>query len=178
MKKGFVFGIILLLVGMCIVPSITGSIDVKQITLSTSTGDTLYVGGTGAGNYSTIQEAIDDASDGDAVFVYDDSSPYYENLIVNKSINLIGEDKGSTVIDGNMIGDVVYVSADWVNISGFTIQNTSTSDEGIEIISNYNTIAGNNIISHLYSGIYLYYPNHHNNISGNYFSQNRHRSLK
>ena len=52
-------------------------------------GNTLYVGGLGPGNYTTIQAAIDDASDGDTVFVYDDSSPYYEwkLLISGKSIN-------------------------------------------------------------------------------------------
>jgi hypothetical protein len=45
----------------------------------------LYVGGTGEGNYSRIQDAIDDAVDGDTVFVYDDSSPYYEHIRINKS---------------------------------------------------------------------------------------------
>ena len=34
-------------------------------------GDTLYVGGDGPNNYTTIQSAIDDAVDGNTVFVYD-----------------------------------------------------------------------------------------------------------
>ena len=38
-------------------------------------GNTLYVGGLGPNNYTIIQEAIDNASDGDTIFVYDDSSP-------------------------------------------------------------------------------------------------------
>ncbi len=55
-------------------------------------GITLYVGGTGAGNYSTIQSAIDAASSGDTVFVY--NGIYYENVVLNKDdINLIGENK-------------------------------------------------------------------------------------
>ena len=33
-------------------------------------GITYYVGGTGSGNYSTIQNAINDASDGDTVYVF------------------------------------------------------------------------------------------------------------
>lgn len=46
-------------------------------------GNKLYVGGT-ANNYTRIQDAINAANDGDTIFVYDDSSPYYENLIINK----------------------------------------------------------------------------------------------
>ncbi|NHJ39073.1 MAG: hypothetical protein FK731_03500, partial [Asgard group archaeon] len=45
-------------------------------------GNTLYVGGGGSNNYSSIQEAIDDAIDGDTVFVYDKSSPYNENISI------------------------------------------------------------------------------------------------
>ena len=58
-----------------------------------SFGNILYVGGNGTGNYSKIQDAIDNATDGDTVFVYDDSSPYYENLVINTSIELIGENE-------------------------------------------------------------------------------------
>ena len=64
----------------------------------TPLGKTLYVGGSGAGNYTTIQSAIDDANSGDTVFVY--SGIYFENVIVNKTISLTGEDRNSTIIDG------------------------------------------------------------------------------
>jgi len=33
-------------------------------------GNTLYVGGSGPNNYTKIQDAIDNASNGDTVFVY------------------------------------------------------------------------------------------------------------
>ena len=146
------------------------------VTLKTLDRDTLYVGGTGTGNYSTIQEAIDDASDGDTVFVYNESSPYVENVVVNKSIDLIGEDKDSTVIDSNMIGVVVNVTVDWVNISGFTIKNcssvTSSTFAGIGMRSSYSTITDNNIVSNKRHGIYLEDSNY-NTISGNNISKNR-----
>ncbi|RLF45340.1 MAG: hypothetical protein DRN29_06910, partial [Thermoplasmata archaeon] len=67
-------------------------------------GNILYVGGSGTGNYSRIQDAIDDANDGDTIFVYSNSSPYYEHIIINKSINLVGENKNTTIIDGNKEG--------------------------------------------------------------------------
>ena len=50
---------------------------------------TLYVGGGGPGNYTTVQEAIDAANDGDTVYVF--GGTYYENVIVNKRLSLIGE---------------------------------------------------------------------------------------
>ena len=155
------------------VPS-TGTTDVKQITVPTAKGDTLYVGGNGSGNYTRIQDAIDDASDGDMVFVYDNSSPYYENVVVDKSINLIGENRNTTVIDGDGIRDVVYISADWVNISEFTIRNSGESwgYAGIAIRSNYNTITCNNIKGNNGDGIDLY-DSSSNNITGNIISSNK-----
>ena len=49
-------------------------------------GDIFYVGGGGPGNFTRIQDAIDNASNGDTVFVFDESSPYYEHVIVDKRI--------------------------------------------------------------------------------------------
>jgi len=128
-------------------------------------GNTLYVGGDGPGNYSRIQDAVDDASDGDTVFVYDDSSPYYENVLVDKSIDLIGENRDTTVIDGGGEDDVVYVSAEGVTITGFTVENGGffaifvfdsngilidiLHDSGLEIRSNSNSVFGN-IISMIF----------------------------
>jgi len=132
--------------------------------LTPSAGNTLYVGGSGPGNYTTIQSAINDAVDGDTVFVYDDSAPYNENIVVVKSINLIGEDRNTTVIDANNNGDVIFVSAEHVSISGFTIQNSGISEypfyehQGIDINSNENTITGN-IIYHTERAISLNFSN-------------------
>ncbi len=82
-------------------------------------GNNLYVGGDGPNNYTHIQDAINNASDGDTIFVY--SGIYHENIIIDKSINLIGEDRNTTVIEGND-HDVVFITANKVNISGFTIR--------------------------------------------------------
>jgi parallel beta-helix repeat protein len=88
----------------------------------------LYVGGSGPGNYTRIQDAIDNASDENTVFVYDDSSPYHENLIINKSISLIGEKKETTIIDGSSGNIIILIRlTDNVQIQGFTIRNSSRS---------------------------------------------------
>ena len=93
----------------------------KKIILSTDS-NTLYVGGSGPGNYSTIQDAVDDAVERDTVFVYDDSSPYYENVIVDIPIRLKGENTNTTIIDGSFWDNVIKINdVDEVNISKFTI---------------------------------------------------------
>ena len=181
-KKGLVLGIILLFVGSGVIPSMGGTVVDKRSNYPISKGKTLYVGGSGEGNYSRIKDAINDSSDGDTVYVYDDSSPYYENLFVDKSINLIGENKETTVIDGNNIElIVVYVCTDWVTISGFTIQNSKhmswVQDGGIvlgdkDIIVRYTTITNNIITSNEGSGIYSGFRTYWNIITDNIIINN------
>ena len=59
---------------------------------------TVTVDDDGGQDFKNIQDAIDFADEGDIVFVY--SGTYYENVIINKSINLEGEDMDTTIIDG------------------------------------------------------------------------------
>ena len=133
MKKGLIFGIVVMLLLVCI--NTSSAIETKkEPIIPVNNGNILYVGGSGPNNYTTIQEAIDDAVDGDTVFVYDDSSPYYENVIIDKTIMLIGENKQTTIINGSRKGNVVNISADFVIISSFSIQYSSLySDSGAGI---------------------------------------------
>jgi parallel beta-helix repeat protein len=75
----------------------------------------------GGADFTSIQEAIDHARDGDQIFVY--SGTYLEYLIINKSITLIGEDKETTIIDGEDAENVIYISGNDVTLSEFTVQN-------------------------------------------------------
>ena len=111
--------------------------------------NTLYVGGSGAGNYTKIQDAIDNASDGDIVFVYDDSSPYKEYIYINKAILLIGENRNTTIIEGlGQYRDIIYLISDSVHISNFTIRNTGplldVINDGI-ILDHSNNVSIKNI---------------------------------
>ena len=67
-------------------------------------------------DYPTIQAAIDNATDGDTIFVK--KGVYVENPVVNKSISLVGEDRDSTVID---VTAGLKVERDEVTITGLTI---------------------------------------------------------
>jgi parallel beta-helix repeat protein len=151
-EKGLVLGIIILFLGIIIMPSIGGTIVEMQclndnkiplMDINSKRG-ILYVGGSGPGNYTHIQDAIDDASNGDTIFVYDLLSPYTENLrIVGKSITLIGEDKATTSIEGYDGNDTIFINANNVIITGFTI---SYSYTGIRLLESEDcTIYLNNI---------------------------------
>ena len=83
---------------------------------------TLYVGGGGPGNFTLIQSAINAAGDGDTVFVF--SGTYVEPVTVIRPLNLVGEDRDSTVIDGDGLWTVVTIISSWVNVSGFTVTNS------------------------------------------------------
>ncbi|UCE36031.1 MAG: right-handed parallel beta-helix repeat-containing protein [Thermoplasmata archaeon] len=130
-------------------------------------GETFYVNTTGSnGAYTSIQDAINASKDGDTVFVY--NGTYYENVVVNKSISLVGEDSNSTIINGWYVDDVVLITRDYVNLTGFTctLSGSAFEDAGIELnnVSMCN-ITGNNIIQNYDDGIYLY--NSSNNIITN-----------
>ncbi len=108
---------------------------------------TLYVGGTGPGNYTTIQSAIDDAAPGDTIYVF--KGIYTELVEVDKTLSLVGEDRDETIIDGMGLGNVVNITADWVNFTGFKV--TGGSSDGYAAIRLFGVrdcyIANNNVFS-------------------------------
>jgi nitrous oxidase accessory protein NosD len=132
MKKWLIFGITLLLVGTCI---ISATAQDTEKPLPTSRGKWLYVGGSGPGNYTKIQDAVDNASNGDTVFVYSgeytDYSLYNHACVeITKSIYILGEDREQTIINGP--GDswiqAIHIDSNNVVVSGFTLQNSGSSE--------------------------------------------------
>jgi len=136
---------------------VSGIVLMEKTSHPLTKGNILYVGGSGPNNYTKIQDAVNASSNGDTVFVYDDSSPYVENIVIDTPISLIGEDKNTTIIDGAINGHGVNITADNVTVIGLTIQNCSNGS-GICISSNNNRIA-DNIISNNMFGIGTYYGN-------------------
>ena len=155
-KKGIIILISISFISSIIVPIINSSNQISIINGSLNwekRENILFVGGSGPGNYSKIQNAINDANNGDTVFVFDDSSPYLEHLIVNKTINLIGEDKTSTIIDGSLTGNCIKITSDSVVINGFTIKKGLI---GVSIVQSSGQEIKNNIIKNNWEGIGLY----------------------
>jgi parallel beta-helix repeat protein len=157
MKRG-VSGLILVLL---LVNMLTLAFDIRPISAATRIVPD---------DYPTIQAAINTANSGDTIFVR--NGTYYENLVANKSISIIGENKDTTIIDGSRSGGirVIGVTANGVLVSGFTIQNGWHSN--IMIVSNNSKIIGNRILnSGWMGGIYVQYGAN-NIIQNNIFSNN------
>jgi parallel beta-helix repeat protein len=127
-------------------------------------------------NYTTIQAAIDAAETlgGHTIFV--EEGTYYENVVVYKSLSLIGASRFATIIDGNFTGAVVEITASNVNLTGFTLQNSENSgwyrpDAGIYVNNSNSNCISNNILIDNNDGVRLDYSSN-NNISGNTITDN------
>ncbi len=120
----------------------------------TRSGGTINVNASGGGDYTHIQWAIDNASDGDTVFV--EAGTYYEHVTINKQLTLVGAGLNSTRIDGFGKGTVMKIKADRVNIHGFNITNASY---GIDIENANLCLIENNIFIRTYKAINLYMAN-------------------
>jgi hypothetical protein len=83
-------------------------------------------------DYATIQAGIDAAIDGDTVLVA--AGTYVENISYNgKNISVIGEDRETTIIDGDQVGSVVTFENgedSTTVLSGFTITNGNAEFAG------------------------------------------------
>ena len=169
MKKVLVVGIIILFLLIGIYP--TSAIDtLKKTIIPSNSGNTLYVGGSGPGNYTSIQDAVDNASDGDTVFVY--HGYYKEHVIIEKSINLIGEDREITIIDGHGCWETILIKKENVTIKSFTIENSVWyGDMGIYVHSNNTTIIDNIIYGDTWA--LNFYHSHSNTIIGNIFDNTK-----
>jgi parallel beta-helix repeat protein len=100
--------------------------------------------------YYSIQGAVDNAPNGSTLYV--SSGGYSENLVINKSINLVGENRKTAIIDGMSNGTVVYVGSDNVSISDFKLQYSGcscTGYYGVDVGSSRQNISiiNNNIFS-------------------------------
>lgn len=123
-------------------------------------------------NFTTIQSAINNAIAGTVIYVL--NGTYHEDLIINKSISLIGINRDTTIIVGYQANYVLSVTAANVQINNLTIMKTgiSTDESGIRLSSSGNVVTHNNITNkNADSGIFLYLSTN-NVISNNVVSGN------
>jgi nitrous oxidase accessory protein len=105
--------------------------------------------------YCKIQDAIDNASNGDIIYVF--SGIYNENLIITKSLVIQGEDKYTTIINGsNDESFTIKLIEDHITFGGFTITSKIDLESirvGIDIKSIKENVINNNIINSHYAAI-------------------------
>jgi parallel beta-helix repeat protein len=146
-----VVGIFLVFIGTGILPTVAQ--DIKNQSQITSAGNWLYVGGGGSGNYSKIQDAIDNASDNDTIYVY--SGMYNENIVINKSISLLGQQRETTILLGANGSDIILLQDCSAVLTGFTIQKyDKTNDIGIGIVDCWSTYIYENYVTSCDIGIW------------------------
>jgi parallel beta-helix repeat protein len=117
-------------------------------------------------DYSTIQGAINAATAGETVYIKEGT--YVENVVVNKTLWLIGASREETIVDGRTTprGNAIVVTADGVTVTNLTTANDVT---GIWTASSNNMIVENNIVNSSEIGIYV--NSSSNTLDGNNVSE-------
>jgi len=151
------------------------------------------------GFYKTIQDAIDNASSGQTIFVV--NGTYYENLFIYKSsISLVGQGRDVTIIDGRQFSNVISILADNVTVRGFHIRNSGISSDsairiehakgncitdnrltdsfdGVGVQTSSNNTISNNVATDNSNGIRIYLSSN-NRISGNTVSSSAYDGVR
>ena len=145
-------------------------------------------------DFKKIQDAINNASSGDTVFVR--KGIYYENVVINKSVSLVGEDTDSTIVYGYENDSVISIAANNVNLTGFTVKKSgrgpydsairverssgvvitynkiTENTNGIGLVSSSNNVISSNIIFYNENYGVEFSSSNNNVISGNVISNN------
>lgn len=110
-------------------------------------------------DYPTIQQAINGVPVNSKIFVR--NGTYFENVVVNKTVSLVGEDRETTIIDGEGLGTVVLVNASNVTVSGFTVRHSlpgfhyELGYAGILVVGSVGNNISHNIVKNNHFGLFL-----------------------
>ena len=154
----------LLLIGSCAAMLSAG--DVSESEVNSSSSATIYV----PDDYSTTQWAVDNATGGDTIIVMDGT--YIENIKVDKRLTIRSENGSENCIvqAANSSDNVFEITADYVNIRGFTVTGATRAYPyycaGIRVDNADHCSISDNFVTKNYLGIYL------NSSNNNTFSNN------
>jgi len=125
---------------------------------------------------STISLAVEKAMSGDTIFVK--AGTYTERIVIDKALSLRGENKETTIINGDNGGTVILVRHDNVEVTGFSVIYDETANSpvpywmwstrliGVHLLSASHCNIWGNKISDCGAGIWLY-DAHENQVADN-----------
>ena len=135
-------------------------------------------GGVFNASATPIQSAVNNATGGDTICVKDGN--YYENVDVNTANLTIKSENGSAncAVNASNAGDHVFcVTADWVNITGFTVENATVDHmAGIYLASVQHCHISSNHATNNYDGIDLS-ASSNNTLTNNTASNNNQKGI-
>ena len=106
-----------------------GSILLCTVFATESQAETITVDDDGGADYTTIQDAVNESKEGDVIRVYE--GLYVEKkLIINRTVSIVGNGTGATIIDGDENDDAVRITSPWVNMSNLAVTNSGDNDDG------------------------------------------------
>jgi parallel beta-helix repeat protein len=161
---------------MLLLVILSAVVSVSNIQLVGANSKTLYVDddnisgpwdGTPQYPYQNITSALEHAFTNDTIFVH--NGTYIEKVRINKSVSLVGENKQGAIIDGNFTNTAIFVTADDVNVTSFTIRNAGPGYPlcGVCLENSTNSNINSNIIIASPYGIRLTARAHNNTIADN-----------
>ncbi|MBN1281144.1 MAG: right-handed parallel beta-helix repeat-containing protein [Candidatus Thermoplasmatota archaeon] len=104
----------------------------------------------------TVHEAVDNVTAGATIYVF--SGTYTDNVAVDKTVTITGEDKDATLISAaTPTDDVFHVTADDVVINGVTISGTARPGAAILCTEVTHCYFYDSIITNNWEGIQLFY---------------------
>ena len=98
--------------------------------------DTIYVDDDGGADYTDIQSAINNAKDGDTIFIYNGQ---YTKFNANKQVQIIGESKNGVIIYANEN----KISADGVSLTTCTLKGKTLNLDCVLLIKAKNVDVSN-----------------------------------
>ena len=110
--------------------------------------------------YQYIHQAVENASNQDTIYVY--NGTYNETITIDKTLQIQGQQKQTTIIDGHYNPHIIQINKEHVTIQHFTIRNSGghKNNAGIQINTPYTNIS-HCIIYRTKTGIYLNTGNNH-----------------
>ena len=103
---------------------------ISAFPLAISEGNTIYVDNDGGADYTNIQEAIDAASDGDTIFIYNGVYQPSTNIHVYKELTIKGESKEGVVVEHETGSEELSIRAKNVEVSTITFRNFRITNKG------------------------------------------------